>query len=977
MKSVQSIIIKTLCKLEPIINDEVLMLKSSRSPKSSTTIARKSKLLLLSQDVKNLMNNYETIQGKLSSMMHIVDSFDFSVEQEPKTEGGSNESPSELENFLLSIVKKKATTTDEIYEIRDDAWSKHMDVEKMLKVEMAKYYANLDKIDARYFNRITLVKHKAGIRIDKLEKELRQTWNDLREQLDRALMQHEDSLSQQYEILAIEERTLSPEYESQLQAHDFTSAMHKIKSLLAVRKILEKRRTQDEKITNGLNNKISVLTDKFTEMRNLNGKIVENLGSMSFCLDLFVSKSNMPALVKQKMTKYIQKQNCQKLEALCKTDEIFEAYSMETVSSKFDTLKEGIQTVSNAIRDENVKIKISKLIIESKLDEVDKSEVLKSIQAVKPANVKKGKGPIAKTGARRETVKEIPKALSALDSLKYAMTSIDEEIRRTDKAVEETIADAINTANISISESMKDDEPGHYSKGNSRGASKNNRRHKLTPKVSENLSKSELFSTQGEEIHREDRETQAGVICVNAEVQADFEIYKKLSVSLVRNKGKKVGSLNEVLGEISMKELDELLIKALNVVLSEKNDESMQTEKEPGILDSATPNNTIIRGLMNRIKTMKNEKPIFKKPGFMLEPNVSDNLIIKKMFKNQGSDGKVFKTELREYTDIEEEEEEPKIVITDTDKINQKSDSKGIKPNNTLPLQPSSFEIKYKKLDQSFQETKYKKLDQTFQETRLKETRLKETRLKETKKNQEGEKHSKSPIMNSPFTLATDEYKKEFDLQVQIKGLKKANFDDVQKLWEEVINRRILEGETDKISVYLRGYLGTDKFESEKERVISLIDTSKQNDHGKLSIPEPRDAPRTAMERWKVIMYRLFARQALKFSSLIEPEDSPTDILFKAARYLKFLKKRLEKVSGRVKRNKKSLGNSELEIVYSSDKWSMNSVSLTPVDIGKHKKKKHKLLKNKHGTERFFRNKTPIQDKILSSDITKLPYIKS
>ena len=957
MKSVQRIIIKTLFKLEPIITSEVLTLKSSGSPKSSTSVARNSKLLLLSQDVKHLMNNYESIQGKLSSMMDIVDSLDYSVEHAPRTGGGKNEPPSELENFLLSIVKKKATTTDEIYEIRDDAWSKHMDVEKMLKAEMAKYYTNLEKIDEKYFNRITTVKHKAGIRISKLEEELRRTWHCFREQLDRALMVNEESLSRQYEIIAEEEKTLTHDFE--VQVHDYASALHKIKSLLAVRKILEKRRTQDEKIASGLSNKISVLTDKYMEMRNLNGKIVENLTSLSFCLEMFVTKSNIPLLVKEKMSKYIQKQKCQKLEAICRIDEIFEAYSILTVSNKFDTLKEGIETVSHSIRDENVKIKINKLIAESKIEEVDKSEALKNIQIVKSTSLKKGKGPIVRTGARREMSKEkeAPKALSALESLKYAMSSIDEEIRRTDKAVEETIA---NAANISISESIRDDESGLNAKGNSRGASKNNRRQKLAPKVSENLSRTEVFSTQGEEILREyketlkeDKEIQVSVTNRNAEVQVDFEIYNKLSVSLLRNKTRKASSLQEILGEISMKEMDDLLVNALNVVLSDKNDENTQTDKESGILDTSTPNNTIIRGLMNRVKTIKNDKPVLKKPGFFAEPNISDNLIIKKIFKTQGLDAKVFKTELKECVDVEEEN--PKIVITSEDRQSENIDGKGMKPNKTLPLHLSTLETKYQKLDQTLQEGK----------------------LRENNKKILGEKQKKLSGANNPFNQATDEYKQEFNLQIQMKGLKKANFEDIQKLWEEVITRRILEGETDKISLYLRGYLGTDKFDSEKERIISLIGSDSLNDVDKLSIPESKNAPRIALQRWKTIMHRIFARQALRFSSLIEPEDSPTDILFKAAKYLKFIKERLEKVSGRIKRNKKSLGNTELAIIYSSDKWSMNSISLTPVDRSNNKKKKHKLMNYKNETERFLRHKTPLQDKRTSDDITKLPYIKS
>ena len=64
------------------------------------------------------------------------------------------------------------------------------------------------------------------------------------------------------------------------------------------------------------------------EMRNLNGKIVKNLSCLSFCLKMFVARSNIPALIKQIMSKCIQKEKCHKLEVICRIDEIFEAYSI-------------------------------------------------------------------------------------------------------------------------------------------------------------------------------------------------------------------------------------------------------------------------------------------------------------------------------------------------------------------------------------------------------------------------------------------------------------------------------------------------------------------------------------------------------------------------------------------------------------------------------------------------------------------------
>ena len=121
MKIVQKIVIKAMCKLEPIINEEIILLKTpSKSPKSSN-IAQKSKLLLLSQDAKNLMNNFENIQGKISSMLNIVDSIDFNVDHSPTIQEIPPEPPRELVSFLSSLIKKKRITDDEIEEISEDA----------------------------------------------------------------------------------------------------------------------------------------------------------------------------------------------------------------------------------------------------------------------------------------------------------------------------------------------------------------------------------------------------------------------------------------------------------------------------------------------------------------------------------------------------------------------------------------------------------------------------------------------------------------------------------------------------------------------------------------------------------------------------------------------------------------------------------------------------------------------------------------
>ena len=73
LKPVQKIIIDSMIKLEPIINNEILAINNLKTTPSQRSIQRKSKLLMLADEVKSVMNNYEYIQGQLSSMKTIVD----------------------------------------------------------------------------------------------------------------------------------------------------------------------------------------------------------------------------------------------------------------------------------------------------------------------------------------------------------------------------------------------------------------------------------------------------------------------------------------------------------------------------------------------------------------------------------------------------------------------------------------------------------------------------------------------------------------------------------------------------------------------------------------------------------------------------------------------------------------------------------------------------------------------------------------
>jgi len=75
MKSVQKIILESMSQLSALIYQEILSIEKIRSS-SHQIVPKNSKLLTLAEDIKNIMNNYVFIQGKVSDMRDIINSFE-------------------------------------------------------------------------------------------------------------------------------------------------------------------------------------------------------------------------------------------------------------------------------------------------------------------------------------------------------------------------------------------------------------------------------------------------------------------------------------------------------------------------------------------------------------------------------------------------------------------------------------------------------------------------------------------------------------------------------------------------------------------------------------------------------------------------------------------------------------------------------------------------------------------------------------
>lgn len=907
MKKVQSIIIDTMCKLEPIINDQVIAIKN-QSPSKLGSNARESRLLILSRDIQHQMENYVNLQEGLSNVISIVESINFNFEKLPVEPLKESEEKPELVKLLEGLAGKPRQNSMEFEDISADVWSKHMEVEKMLKVEMEKYYNQLNLLEGKYFERMSCLKYKTANKIINLENELERTWNHFRLIYDQALMKLEDSYSREQENRIREDKFINSTSKD-THPKDYASAISKIKNLFMTRKILEKRKIQDEKLAAGLNNKVNVLNEKIAELKDINIKLLENSTHLSFCIEHMVKNSDIVQVVKEKALKLISKQKCEKLENLFKNNEVFEKFNLETLSKKYENIKEGISSICIHIKDENLKYKLSKLITDSKLDEVDRSSQLKHLQPPKaPISLpKKGKNSTSNLSpAKKQNSGPLPKAESALDKMKKAMINIDKDIADSHKSVEEVVAETIRVhEEVHYEIKVHDDHV--------KNSEKHYQEHKASKSSIHSLASHrnlESFSTRSEETLKDHKSTQVSVQTSNSSTQ------------ISPNQSDQVFQSSPFTRLFNLKVH---VLLSISLMPSKQYSEfSSQTEKEPSFNEYVSNPNNLIRGLMSKSKNPQTDRSFKIKRS--LDPTVSENLIIKKIGKEK------IETNPENHPQLNESFDDSNRGIYLKSKIsNQSRLEKNNSHNNTLPIEKISTICKSP-------------------------TKIIDNKLVSLVANQN--------TYQSRVIEASEEYQKEFSLHAQAKGLKKMNFQDIQQIWEEVINRRILEGEKDKISVHLRGYLGTDKFDSEKTKIISVI----EGYHKELEKDEfkKKNKVKVVMENWKKLMKKFIEKISFNFKSLIDNDDSATDILFKVAKNLKFVRHRLQK--------KKNKSEAEArDIVYPPEIWALNSSSHSPMETLKNLKRSKGNTKPRYLGR--FMSKTPIKDKIMTTENHRLPYL--
>jgi hypothetical protein len=203
----------------------------------------------------------------------------------------------------------------------------------------------------------------------------------------------------------------------------------------------------------------------------------------------------------------------------------------------------------------------------------------------------------------------------------------------------------------------------------------------------------------------------------------------------------------------------------------------------------------------------------------------------------------------------------------------------------------------------------------------------------------------------NPINEAQDLYQKEFAIYSQFLGLKKFDFTSLQKIWEEVINRRLVEGEKDKITSHLRTVFGTETFEQEKQKVIHMLSNIKQEQNMNSSYGLLlRDFHKKVniLDRWRNFMILFIKSNLSKFFE----ENSTRLNLLKISTFLKMLKQ---------SPTKDPTTKSNTVLVFKTQDWRITSKS--PVQNRK-PSKTSQMQKHPKNFDNLFRLKTPSKVKV-------------
>lgn len=821
MKNVQKIIIDAMSQLSSLIYQEILALENIKPTTYYKIPPKNSKLLTLAEDVKNILNNYIFIQSKVSDMREIIDNFDQHLEV-PDESKPPDPLFTSAYHFLNTIPPNQVSTNDEIEEISNELWSKQLEMETMLKVEVVKLRQFQNTIENRFFYKNDFIKTRAGIKMKAIEEEKEKMREKFLEEIERLKLAYEEILSVEYEKSLNEDKRISMLFDPSSIKY-LPDAIAKIKELIGIKLIYEKKRNKDERLIKGLNVKLQLLIDSYSSLSEKHEDLELRFEELRKNNQVLVEASNFNS-PKNREKRLVTVQDSLKFEPI-RPEVMFTEFPMKKNENLFET-----KTISNKARNESIKIYRT----ETKIDKNKKTSPRKKPRTATPA------GRVNLSGAQLFQ-KTQEKQENAIKEFKQALIIIDENFKKTNKALTEGLEDLVGSNfDIEIQEESRNlAEKINPDSKEAKNISYNSSETRHNPQFSSPQPTDSSFITDYPIKPLNEKEIQVERVFFNT--QSSQTVSKIFTILLRIFKTHK--SSSKLLGKTEA-DLESILIEIFSNWLKEVKDSSCQSEKEASArVEVKMSSNELIKGLLKRDKRNSYLK---------LEQDDKESSIIEKIIKIP-----VFSAQ--KYEDIKE------------DQINQ-------------------------------------------------------------------------------LVLATKEYKKEFIIQTQLRGFKKLEASNIQSLWEEIINRRITEGEQDKISVYLRGLLGTSNFEAEKKSVIQMIETSKSQ-----SLTPSQKPPKSSqkpLKNWKRLMTSLLTSKLNYFTKSIFSIESPVDRLFEVSKKLKFVKHRLANRSKPLCQ----VGNEDSDTFgfTKSDKWIVRSITPSLVETARGKTR-HLATRRNQTTDKFKR----------------------
>ncbi|CAG9332330.1 unnamed protein product [Blepharisma stoltei] len=374
-KKAQKIILSAFVKLYPYMSGEIAKFQKRKTQTKNKKIdeAELEQQIFIERSGSLFLNNYRLIQQQVASLKTMIAKESNKDEAEAEKNLNENNKKGSFHNdrivsLLTEITKIQPITMGEFQEISNEAWSRHMELEKLLREEVKKYEYKFNRVDAKYMYKFNWIKEKAGVKIDKLEKTIEENWEKYRVDIDRVAMTLEDEYSIQNENYAKEESEIARIITE--EGIDLESMGTKYKEILSVKRILEKKLTQAEKIIKGLDGKLRTAFQTLRNLEQQNSSHFAKMKMLTTCFLLLIDKSRLISDHKEKCRMCIAEERYDVLEKLFLEGEVLESPLQEFLIKRLYDVREALGILSLATNEEATRMRVSKILNELRVDNI-------------------------------------------------------------------------------------------------------------------------------------------------------------------------------------------------------------------------------------------------------------------------------------------------------------------------------------------------------------------------------------------------------------------------------------------------------------------------------------------------------------------------------------------------------------------------------------------------------------------------------